>query len=283
MTSAARKGGAFKVHKNIVVQTQMWSCVGSHFDAASQSEWSRVSTVTVLANLVYGHYVKKITQGCILEITNFYGSAALNIQPVMMASLVCDNDWIAVIRSKVLRYYHLIRPTKPIQSLPNPKVHWDTAIQEVAEPKHKGFLWTQLIAIGLTQWGYARAIEHIAMMLRACAALDNRVAVRNEDYRLLIKLLLPMQLERYLIESYGFESGRTFNNGLYCFFVELASHGEPSVETIATDYHISPSTVLRLAQEAAPWVWLKANSPKKICPTDQTKEIFKTCGVNQKW
>jgi len=249
----------------------------------SHSEWSRVSTITVLANLVYGHYVKKITQGYCLEITNFYGSAALNIQPVLMQNIVADNDWISVIRDKVLVYYHLIRPIRPVAYLPTPKVNWEMPIQEVAQPQYRGKLWYQLVAIGLTQWSYGRVIEHIPLLLRACAALDIRTKVTNEDYRLLIKLLKPMQLGRYLIETYSFEAGRIFNNNLYCMLVEIASHGEPPIETICEDYKVSPSTVLRIAQELAPWVFVKANSPKRIMPLQLTKDIFKIAGVNQKW
>jgi hypothetical protein len=248
-----------------------------------KSEWSRVSTVTVLANLVYTHFVKKITQGCLLEVTGFYGSAALNIQPVLMQSIVGDNDWISVIRDKVIVYYHLIRPIKPVSYLPNPKVNWDMAIQEVAEPRHRGKLWYQLVAIGLAQWSYGRVLEHIPMLLRACAALDGRSTVSNEDYRILAKLLMPMQMGRYVVDTFSFESGRSFNNNLFCMLVEIASHGEPSIDTICEDYKVSPSTVLRIAQELSPWVWVKANSPKKICPMDLTKQIFQTTGVNQKW
>ena len=83
--------------------------------------WSRTSTITVLANLVHTHYVHKITHAGVLEITNFRGSAALNIQPVLMQSIVSEADWVAVIRDKVLRYYHLIRPRKPRAYLPQPE------------------------------------------------------------------------------------------------------------------------------------------------------------------
>lgn len=88
---------------------------------SEKSLWSRTATVTVLANLVHTHYVHKITQGYEIQITDFQGSAALNIQPVLMNSLVQDTDWIAVVRDKVLRYYHLIRPRKPKAYLPTPE------------------------------------------------------------------------------------------------------------------------------------------------------------------
>jgi len=248
-----------------------------------KSEWSRVSTITVLANLVHTHYVKKITQGYILEIMNFYGSASLNIQPILMQSIVGDSDWIAVIRDKVLRYYHLIRPIKPKTYLANPQIDWSIPLQEILMPKHTGALWYQLIAIGLTQWSYARTLEHLPKLIKACAALDGRTHTTLEDYRLLTKLMKPMQLERYLVTSYSFEAGRTFENNTYCLLVELASHGNPTIETICEDYKVSPETVTRLAQSAPEWCWIKANSPKRLMPTEQTEKILHIAGVNQKW
>jgi len=206
----------------------------------SQSEWSRVSTITVLANLCHTHYVKKITQSYVIEIIGFYGSAALNIQPIMMSSLVQSDDWIAVIRDKVLRYYHLIRPLKPRQYIPEQTISWGVKLSQVELPKKKGKLWYQLVAVGLTQWSYARCLEHIPQLLKACAALDNRTKTNTSDYTLLYKLMKPMQLERYLVKSYGFETNRVFQNDTLCLLVELASHGNPTIETICEDYKVSP-------------------------------------------
>jgi hypothetical protein len=250
---------------------------------SEKSEWSRVSTVTVLATLVYTHYVKKVTQGYVLELANFYGSASLNIQPVLMQSIVGDNDWIAVIRDKVLVYYHLIRPTNPKPLLMAPDIDNSIPLQEVEHPKHKGKLWYQLVAIGLTQWGYGRVIEYLPRMLKACAAFDGRHHVELEDYRILAKLMKQMQLQRILIESFGFESGRSFDNNAYCLLVELATHGNPAIETICEDYKISPATVERLAQSSSTYCWIKINSPKRICPQEQTTKILKMAGIGQKW
>ena len=248
-----------------------------------KSEWSRISTVTVLANLIYGHYVKKVTYTGVIGIENFYGSASLNIQPILMQSIVGDSDWIAVIRDKVLRYYHLIRPLKPEIYLSNPTIDYTIPLQEVMNPTHKGKLWYQLISISLTQWSYGRILEYLPKLLKACASLDSRTHVTQEDYHLLIKLMKPMQLERYIVTSYGFESGRAFDNNTYCIFVELASHGQPTIEDICEDYKVSPETVTRLIQGSPNWCWIKQNSPKKVCPTELTDKILKLAGVNQKW
>lgn len=250
---------------------------------AEKSLWSRTATISVLSHLVYTHNVDKITQTARITIRDFFGSAALNIQPIMMQSIVQDDDWVAVVRDKCIRYYHLIRPTKPRKGLPNVTLNWGENINNVKEPQRKGKLWYQILYIGLIQWSYARCLEHIPEMLKACAAIDNRTTVNKEDYKILYKLMKPMQLERYLLESAGFEAGRYFNNDIYCILVEIASHKNPTIETIATDYKIHPRTVERIIENAKEYCWIKHNSPKTIMPTDQTKQLLEIAGVNEKW
>jgi len=243
----------------------------------------RSSTITVLANLVYTHYVDKVTHAGRIKLTDFNGSCSLNIQPVMMYSLVHSDEWISVVRDKVLRYYHLYRPQKPRRETPNTHISWGEPLTSVKLTSKKGLLYYQLVSIGLTQWSYARVIEHIPDLLKATAALDGRTTVIKEDYKLLIKLLQPMQLERYIVDTYAFESGRVFNNNLYCILVELCSWTEPTLEQIAEDYKISPTTTRRLIQDCPQWVWLKTNSPTKVMPTEQTLHILELCGWKQKW
>jgi len=250
---------------------------------AEKSEWSRTATLEVLAHLTYSHHVDKITQTARISISGFYGSAHVNIQPIMMNSLVQAPSWVAVVRDKIIRYYHLIRPAKPKKSIPAVEIDFSMPISEVAPPKHKGRLWYQLIMIGLVQWSYARCLEHIPDMLRACAALDGRNHVSLADYRLLVKLMKPMQLERYILTSYSLEGARTFQNDLYCLLVELASFGEPTLDTIAEDYKVHPETVRRIAKSYPEWIWIKQNSPTRLCPTEWTQKVFKICGINQRW
>jgi len=248
-----------------------------------KSLWSRTATITVLANLVHTHTVHKLTMSYEIKITDFQGSAALNIQPVLMHTLVASDDWIAVIRDKVLRYYHLVRPRRPKAYLPTPEIDWGEPLSLVRHPRCKGRLWYQLITIGLTQWSYARCLEHLPALLRACAALDGRTAVDVSDYHLLIKLLRPMQLERYIVEATGFEAGRWFNGNTYCILVELVSHGAPTIDMIAEDYKVHPRTVERLCAQVPEWCWIKTNSPKQVMPTEQAQKILKLIGAYQKW
>lgn len=200
-----------------------------------------------------------------------------------MDTLVQNDDWIAVVRDKVLRYYHLYRPIDAKNYPPHVDLDWGQPIHEIAMSKHKGKLWYQLIAIGLTQWGHSRILEHIPDLLRACASLDGRNKVNASDYRLLIKLLLPIQLERYIVDTYGFEAGRVFNNNLYCILVELASFTYPSLLQICEDYKVSPITARRLIAEQTQWCFIDNDKGGMVVPTEQLKNIMEICGVNQKW
>lgn len=250
---------------------------------AEKSLWTRTSTVSAIAHLVMEHHVRRITQTQVIEISNFEGSASLNIQPVMMSSVVQDDDWIAVIRDKVLRQYHLIRPAKPCKGFPEVKFDWGINISQVEEPERKSKAWYQLVAIALAQWSYGRCLIHIPELLKALAAMDSRKKCNKDDYKILAKLMKPMQLERFILESYGFEAGRCFNNNVYCLLIELASWGEPTIETIAEDYKVHPRTVLQLAATAGEWCMISPDEPKRLMPTEQTKKIFERIGVNQKW
>lgn len=246
---------------------------------AEKSIWSRVSTITVLANLCYGHMVDKATNAGRMQVQNFTGGVSLNVQPVLMNSLVQDDDWIAVVRDKVIRYYHLYRPLEPKKLVQSIDLDWGKTIVDVKMPSETGRLWYQLIAIGLTQWGYSRVKEHLPDLLRACAVLDGRREINVTDYKLLIHLLQPIQLERYIIETYGFESGRVFNNNLLCVLVELASFKEPTIDQISEDYKINPTTAEALCKEQQQWCYIKEDKYKKVLPTEQTKKILDLCGV----
>lgn len=126
-------------------------------------------------------------------------------------------------------------------------------------------------------------VEHLQDYLKAAASLDGRDRVNVTDYNFLLKLFRPMQLERYIVDTYGFESGRLFNNNLYCLLVELASFIEPTIEQICIDYKVSRSTAERLIKTVSQWCFFKHNSPTKIVATDSAKDILALCGVNQKW
>jgi hypothetical protein len=120
-----------------------------------------------------------------------------------------------------------------------------------------------VLAYGLTQWSYARCLEHIPDYLKAAAALDGRTQVETPDYHVLIKLFKPMALERYILKSFGMESGRLFQGDVFCLLTELATDPAVPIETVCEDYKVSPKTIERVVQDNQEWFWIKENSPRK--------------------
>jgi hypothetical protein len=250
---------------------------------AEKSIWARVSTITVIATLVHTGYVYKITQQYVISISDFQGSAAINIQPVLMNSLVNEDDWVAVVRDKTIRYYHLHRPRRPKEEPPDVNIKWGPGIDEVQLKLRRGKMWYTLLAYGLVQWSYGRCLEHIPDLLKACAALDGRREVNRSDYKILLKLMKPMSLERYVIKSYGMESGRLFENDVYCLLTELATDEEVPIETICDDYKVSPQTIERIVQDHPEWFWIRKDSPKTLCATEFTKQVLRDAGAYERW
>jgi len=268
------------------VQSQLYGFDGTLIIddlAASGSPYMRVATITALATITYSHRYSGAVSDARIVLEGFYGSTHLNIQPAMIDALVLSPEWIGMVRDKVIRWYHLIRPIKPKARHPRFKVEWGPTLHEVQIPKYRGKLWWQLYYNCLTQWSAARCNEHIPTLLKAAAALDGREKVNVSDYYTLIKLLKPMVLERYIIKSYGFELGRSFNHNVYCILVELASWGNPTIGQVAYDYGVHPTTVERLVAAEPDWCFIKANTPRRIYPSKQTQQVFKACGIKEKW
>jgi len=251
--------------------------------AAEKSVWSRIATISALSHLVYSHSVSKYTQSLQLLIQNFNGSVALNIQPVLMQSLVDAEEWVSMIRDKVIRYYHLVRPSKPVSFLPDVKLQFGQDIQRVSMGEFKGKLYYALFAKGLYQWSAARCNEHIPDLLKACAALDGRTEVATSDYILLDKLMQQFSLEVNLVDTFGFEAGRVFNQNAYYLLVELASFQKVTLQQICVDYKVSMRTAERLINTVKEWCYLENKNGKVIQPTPYAKKILEESGANQKW
>ena len=250
---------------------------------AEKSVWSRVATVSTLSHLCYSHSVSKYTQALKINITDFYGSIAFNVQPVLMQGIVDSEDWVAVVRDKIIRYYHLFRPANPKVDMPKVEFTYGPSIDKVTMKKYKGKNYYRLLTLGLYQWSAARCNEHIPALLKACAALDGRYAVNTSDYVLLAKLMKNFSIERHIIETYGFESARFFMQNPYYLLVELASFSKVTLEQICVDYKVSMRTVQRLLETVKDWCYLENNSPKLVKPTGYAAGVLKNMGAQERW
>jgi len=249
--------------------------------AGAGSMYERKETLVAFSMLCYSHSISKHTFTSDFEITDYHGSCVMNIQPAILAEIYQYPEWESLISEKTLRYYHLYRPTVPNVSKPSFKVDWGIDIDLVRKPKHEYKLYSTLENIAGIQWSDARALEHLDTLLKSVAALDRRQDVNNKDFQLLYWLMKPMTVERYIMHKIGFEVGRHMDNNLAAVLVEFATWKNITIERIARDYKISPSTVYRLLSEIRDWFKESETKSKMLVSKPELKRILKEAGVER--
>jgi len=259
--------------------TNFWGLVTVDDMAKVDSLYSRKHTITSFAELCYSHDISKHTMTVTIEIDGFFGSAVINIQPVILAELVNDAEWEAVTQDKTVRYYHLYRPQKPVSALPEVAVDWGISLDLVHRPRHDYRLYEKLEKIASIQWSDARAMEHLDTLLRATAALDRRQDVRAEDFQLLHRLMKPMTIERYIFQKFGFETSRVMSTNLLAVLVEFASWKNLNLERIARDYKVTPTTAYRLLTEIKDWFEPSEAMSKRLVPKKELVRVLKEAGA----
>lgn len=246
---------------------------------SGDTDYSANATLATLAILCHEHGVAKDTADMKLQVSNFQGSILLNTQPVILGHICANRDWEAVIQDKVIRYYHLFRPVKPIIEGIGLELDWGIDVDLVKSDIPRGKMYQRLYEIGVIQWSDARSIEHVGNLLRASAALDRRREVTQADFKLLAKLMQPLKVEKYCFEKYGFEYGRVFRQDLFTLMVEFASWESLTIKRIAQDYKMSESSVYNLLKQM-PQAFITAGfKPKTLAPHPDLVKILKEVGV----
>lgn len=243
--------------------------------------YGRLATVTTFAELCYSHFVEKHTITTHLEIRDFNGAAILNIQPPILAQVMSSDDWEAVTQDKTIRYYHLFRPSAPVNETPVVKLKSEVEIADVKLTGQHGAKWKALCELGYCQWSDARTLEHVADLLKAAAAWDGRTEVTPVDYKLLQELMKPLALERHLLSRLGFEQDRRFELNLLAMLVELSSWKGLTIERICRDYKVNAATVLRVLTMLPEYFEIGRQNPEMIVVLPKCKAILKELGVRR--
>lgn len=247
--------------------------------AKSQTSYARVATICTLAELTYSHYIISSLQGSHYEIKDFFGSALVNIQPVLLRELIKSNEWEASIQDKTIRYYHLYRPRKPNPLPPDVKIDWGYDLKNVSDSIPHGKALDALFNVVSVQWGVTRLVEHTTDLLKACAAFDKRNVVTVADVNLLTHVMKPLQYEWLVTDKKNFESDRYLDANLLAILTEYMSYGNFTLAQICDDYKLSQSQAYRIMQKyTSDWVQI-TKSPTSYAPSDALKERLRKVGI----
>lgn len=246
---------------------------------ACNSDWNRIQTCVSLAELVYGHEMVKDTHQIKVEILDFYGAAVLGVQPNVLSEVVKHPSWHSNLADKSMRYYHLQRPLAPSREEINVECDWGEDFDDVLDWDGDSNLWSDLMDIGLEQWSYARAIEHLGDLAKAIAALCGRYTVEEQDLAVLLDLIRPMTVEMNAVQKLGFGSEATLNQNLIYLLAEFASYPIVTYEIIGNDYHLRPRQVQRILEDMHDWYYKVNQNPVKLIPTELLREVLQRAGV----
>lgn len=253
--------------------------------ATTQTDYARQTTITTLVALVYTHRIQSIMSGVVYDIEDFYGAALVGIQPILLRNLMLLDEWDASIQDKALRYYHLYRPFKPALHLPEVQFKRGLDIDTIKdfEPEANNADWHKLMVLGDYQWSKARSKEHLRDMLKAIAALEQRVDVINEDYALLARLLKPMAVENIVVIKEQLEGERYLDNDLLALLAEYYTYkGEFSLAQVALDYKLSLSQCYKIMKSQNGYWQQISKSPTIYRPSKRLQTILKSQGMEIK-
>lgn len=244
----------------------------------TQTEYARKTLITTLAALCYTHRIETIMQGQVFAIEDFYGSALIGVQPIILKQLMKLEEWDGSIQDKALRYYHLHRPIEPAEPTEiniEYKNGFDIDRVPNFQPDIDNPNWPILMNLALSQWSIARSREHIKDMLRAIAALESRTEVIPDDYELLAKLLKPMAVENIVVNKRDLEGERFLDNTTLVLLVEYYTYGgEFPLMQVAQDFKTQVSQTYKIMAENS-FMWEQCGkSPTLYRPSKHLKELL---------
>lgn len=255
--------------------------------ATIQTSYSRQTSITTLSQLCYSHRVEPSMVGFDFCVEDFYGSALVGIQPIILRDLMIAPEWDASIQDKVLRYYHLYRPLNPQIGLPKIENIKGIGLDKVSEPDTSNKLFIELLTLGETQWSKSRSKEHIIDLLKALASLEQHINIQDADYLLLLELLKPMAFEALAVSKEELEGERIFDNNMLALLVEYYTYNEQfSLAQVAIDFKFG-KTALSLSQcyrimDRQNGLWKQiSKSPTIYTASPELKKMLALLGLEQ--
>ena len=241
--------------------------------------WSRVQTLTTMAEIVHGHFISKDSHQLHIEIDNFHGSCILNIQPNVLGDVVSHPTWHSNLADKSMRYYHLQRAIIPNRAVLDYPIDWGIPLEDVEEAEPKGKAWEALMRVGMEQWTRPRAHEHLHDSLRGLAALAHRTKPTNADMDLLLTLLHPLTVEMEVMETHGFGETVKLNVGLLYLLTEFASYPNLTYGDIAADMRMRERKVVDILETMVEWFHKTGRAPVRLSPSPELVRVLKKAGI----
>ena len=242
--------------------------------------YSLAESLKVLAVLAYERQIAKNNSLMELSIKDFKGATITTAQPIMMTKLLRNYSWEAVLSDKVIRYYHMYRPVNTTAKALSAKIPWGISLDKVAVPDTIRKEIARFCKSEITQWSYARGIEHITDMVKAAAAFRKSTKVQAPDLQTVHEIIKPLWYEKHLVRKTAFEAHTSYDIRSHCVLTELSTYGSIEQQQTCQNYRISERTYYRLMNGASAWCVGSAAIKGAYVPSEQFEEISAECEPN---
>jgi len=246
---------------------------------AINTMYSRVATLSTIAYLVNDHNISELNAFTNFNISGFNGSAIANVQPHIFSSVTKDDNYVANVKDKSLRFYHFYMPKRQeddgYRSLDYVKINLDThfKIFNKYEVKYKDVdKLIKLVDRLALFYSRARSLNYAKAMSKAMALINGDHEVDESYYNTLDLMFSNFYIESRLLQRRTLDGTYTFNDDDFSLLTYYMNYDDLSFDTIIDFFDISMATMYNTVKRSG----LFTEKEKTLVPLDITKKIADT-------
>jgi ABC-type oligopeptide transport system ATPase subunit len=241
------------------------------------TDYAQIMTLMSIADLVYTHMITKYTQHLDLEIRGFYGSAIINLQPLLYRKILLAPEFDTDIRDKTLRYFHIVYPkqtnTIPPQALndlPRLRTNPHRGVDiETSHPYYK-----KIVENLRHEHSKARAEEHTQGLLRGIALVENRDQAIDSDYKIIYHLTKNFRLETEIAEKKDLEGLRRMDINIIPILTMINTFKKVKIDELCKIFQVKKKTIYDILANLIDYVIL-VQQKGIIIPTEYTLRLLR--------
>ncbi|MEM3454695.1 MAG: hypothetical protein QXS21_05980 [Thermoproteota archaeon] len=241
------------------------------------TEYAQIATIVTLGELSYTGHIIKITQQYAISIRDFKGAVIINGQPLIIKRILSVPEFETDIRDKVIRYYHLPRPTSPTLHPPKNDITIQYGIDKIKIPQEILNSPTYIKALEnfKSEFTLSRAIQHLNDLIRAVALFEEKQEVDEKDVNVIENLSRNFRLEHEIYNKKDLEGPRQLDVNVIPLLSIISTYKTRNIEEIENEFQVKRARVYEIVKELEHIAQFKE---KTLIPTKYAENLLKYIG-----
>lgn len=246
---------------------------------AINTMYSRVATLSTVAYLVNDHNISELNAFTNFNISGFKGSAIANVQPHIFSSITKDDNYVANVKDKSLRFYHFYMPRRQdddsFRTLDFVKSNLDPyfKIFDKYDVKYKDVdKLIRLVDKLSLFYSRSRSLNYVKAMSKAMAMINMTHEVDESYYGTLDLMFSNFYIESRLVQRRTLDGTYIFNDDDFSLLTYYMNYDDLSFDAIIDYFDISMATMYNTVKRSL----LFTEKEKTLVPLEITKKIAET-------